>query len=35
MDYGYIKRRIERLVPDAGARRRILGENFAELAGIV
>ncbi len=34
MDYGFIRRRIERLVPDAGARRRILGENFAELAGI-
>mgnify|MGYP001025976800 CR=1 FL=1 len=35
MDYGFIRRRIDRLIPDAGARRRILGENFAVLAGIV
>ncbi len=33
-DFGFIKARLERLFPDAGARRRILGENFAELAGI-
>lgn len=33
-DYGLIKRRIERLVPDAGARRMILGDNFAAIAGI-
>jgi len=33
-DYGLIKRRIERLFPDKGAQRRLLGENFAELAGI-
>ena len=31
-DYGFIKRRIERLFPDEGVRRRLLGENFAELA---
>ena len=33
-DYGFIKRRIERLFPDEGVQRRLLGENFAELAGI-
>jgi len=33
-DYREIKKRIETLVPDEGTRRRILGENFAELAGI-
>ncbi len=33
-DYGFIKRRIERLFPDEGVRRRLLGENFAELAGV-
>ena len=33
-DYGFIKRRIERLFPDEGVRRRLLGENFAELAGL-
>lgn len=33
-DYGFIKRRIERLFPDKGARRRLLGENFAELVGL-
>ncbi|MFY9399291.1 MAG: amidohydrolase family protein [Desulfomonilia bacterium] len=30
-DYGFIKRRIERLFTDEGVRRRLLGENFAEL----
>jgi len=33
-DYGFIKRRIERLFPDEGVQRRLLGENFAGLAGI-
>ncbi len=33
-DYGFIKRRIERLFPDSGMRRRLLGDNFAELAAI-
>lgn len=33
-DFGFIKTRLERLFPDPGARRRLLGENFAELAGI-
>ncbi len=33
-DFGFIKARLERLFPDAGARRRLLGENFADLAGI-
>lgn len=33
-DFGFIKTRLERLFPDAGARRRLLGENFADLAGI-
>lgn len=33
-DYGFLKRRIERLFPDPGMRRRLLGENFAALAGI-
>ncbi len=33
-DYGYIKRRIESIFPDEGVRRRILGENFAELINI-
>jgi predicted TIM-barrel fold metal-dependent hydrolase len=33
-DYGYLKKRIERLFPDSGVQRRILGENFAELAGL-
>jgi len=32
-DYGFIKRRIERLFPDEGVRRRLLGENFLELTG--
>lgn len=34
MDYGLIKRRIEYLFPDEGIRKRILGENFIELAGL-
>jgi predicted TIM-barrel fold metal-dependent hydrolase len=33
-DYGLIKRRIERLFPDEKARRLILGENFARIAGM-
>lgn len=33
-DYGFIKRRIERIFPDEGVRRRLLGENFAEIAGV-
>jgi predicted TIM-barrel fold metal-dependent hydrolase len=33
-DYGLIKNRIERLFPDKGIQRRLLGLNFAELAGI-
>jgi len=33
-DYGFIKRRIERVFPDEGVRRRLLGENFAEICGI-
>ncbi len=33
-DYGFIKRRIERLFPDKGVQKRLLGQNFAELAGI-
>lgn len=33
-DYSVIKTRIETLITDAGARRRILGENFAELTGL-
>ncbi len=33
-DYGFIKRRVERLFPDQGVRRRLLGENFAELVGL-
>jgi predicted TIM-barrel fold metal-dependent hydrolase len=33
-DYGFIKRRIERVFPDEGLRRRLLGENFAEITGI-
>ncbi len=34
-DFGFIKARVERLFPDPGVRRRLLGENFAELAGIL
>ncbi len=33
-DYGFIKRRIERLFSDDGVRGRLLGGNFAELVGI-
>jgi predicted TIM-barrel fold metal-dependent hydrolase len=33
-DYSFIKRRIERLFPDQGMQRRLLGLNFMELAGI-
>ncbi len=33
-DYGFIKRRIERLFPDKGVRERLFGGNFAELAGV-
>lgn len=33
-DYGFIKRRIERLFPDKTVRERILGGNFAEVAGL-
>jgi len=33
-DYGFIKRRIERMFPDTGIRSRLLGDNFAEVAGL-
>ncbi len=33
-DFGFIKARLERLFPYTGARRRLLGENFADLAGL-
>lgn len=33
-DYGLIKRRIEAAFPDAGTRRRLLGDNFREIAGV-
>ena len=33
-DYGYIKRRIQKLFPDTGIQSRLLGENFLELTGI-
>lgn len=33
-DYGYIKRRIEKLFSDSGIRKRLLGENFREVAQI-
>lgn len=33
-DYGFIKRRIERLFKDKGIQRRLLGDNFAQLADI-
>ncbi len=33
-DYGFIRRRIERLFPDTGVQKRLLGQNFADLAGI-
>jgi uncharacterized protein len=34
-DYGLIKRRIESIFPDSGIRKRLLGDNFQELAGIL
>jgi uncharacterized protein len=34
LDYGLIKRRIEAAFPDAGTRRRLLGDNFREIAGV-
>jgi predicted TIM-barrel fold metal-dependent hydrolase len=33
-DYGFLKSRLERLFPDPGVRRRLMGDNFAELAVI-
>jgi predicted TIM-barrel fold metal-dependent hydrolase len=33
-DYGFIKRRIERLFPDRVVQARLLGDNFAELVGL-
>lgn len=33
-DYGLIRRWIEAAFPDAGARRRLLGDNFREIAGV-
>jgi predicted TIM-barrel fold metal-dependent hydrolase len=33
-DYGFIKRRIERMFTDRGVQARLLGENFAEVAGL-
>lgn len=33
-DYGFIKRRIERLFPDIGVRERLLGKNFADITGV-
>ena len=33
-DYGFIKRRIERLFPDTLIQARLLGDNFAELTGV-
>ncbi len=33
-DYGYIKRRIEELFPDPGVQKMLLGENFANFAGL-
>jgi predicted TIM-barrel fold metal-dependent hydrolase len=33
-DYGYIKRRIERIFPDLMVREKILGGNFAEMTGL-
>jgi len=33
-DYGLIKRWIEKLFADKGAQKRLLGENFAEIAGL-
>jgi len=34
-DYGFLKSRLERLFPDPGVRRRLMSDNFADLAGIV
>jgi predicted TIM-barrel fold metal-dependent hydrolase len=33
-DYGFIKRRIERLFPDTLIQARLLGDNFAEITGV-
>ena len=33
-DYSFIKRRIEKLFPDKGVQKRLLGENFLELIGM-
>ena len=33
-DYGLIKRWIEKLFPDKGAQKQLLGANFAEIAGL-
>lgn len=33
-DFAFIKRRIERLFPDSGVQKRLLGENFAGITGI-
>jgi uncharacterized protein len=33
-DYGLMKRRIEKLFVDQGVQKRLLGENFAEMAGL-
>ena len=33
-DYSFIKRRIERLYPDKGIQKKLLGENFLELIQI-
>jgi predicted TIM-barrel fold metal-dependent hydrolase len=33
-DYGYLKRRIEKLFPEEKTRKLLLGENFAKFAGI-
>jgi predicted TIM-barrel fold metal-dependent hydrolase len=33
-DYGYLKRRLEKLFPSEKMRKSLLGENFAKFAGI-
>jgi hypothetical protein len=33
-DYGFIKRRIEKLFPDEKTRKRLLEDNFAKIAAI-
>ncbi len=33
-DYGFIKRRIDRMFPDTSVRERLLGKNFADLVGL-